>query len=149
MIPATILIADDDEGHTILIEENLRLAGLENPVIRFRDGRELLDFLHGIHPRHRMEPGRPCLLLMDVRMPRMDGMETLRRIKADPRFRRLPVVILTTADDPREVNRAHDLGCALYLTKPVDYSRFADAVLQLGRLIGLLQIPRLHESPAP
>lgn len=148
MTPPSIIIADDDEGHRILIEENIRHSGLKNPVFCLRDGREVLDFLNGLHPRHRFDAASPCILVMDVRMPRMDGMETLRRIKTDARFKRLPVVILTTADDPREVARAYDLGCSLYLTKPVDYTRFIEVVRQLGAIVSLLKLPALNDSAA-
>lgn len=145
---AIILITDDDEGHTILIEDNLRAAGLQNPTLSFGDGRDLLDFLHGVHPRHRFDPQRAYLLLLDIRMPRMDGVETLRRIKTDTRLRRLPIIVLTTTDDTREVNRAYEFGCACYVAKPVDYTRFTEAVQQLGRFINLMEVPRLSETAA-
>jgi CheY-like chemotaxis protein len=142
----TILLADDDEGHVILITENLRMAGVDKPVLSFGDGRDLLDFLHGVHPRHRLDPAQPLAVLMDVRMPRMDGVETLRRIKGDARLKRLPVIMLTTADDPNEVNRCHDLGCACYVVKPVDYTQFAQNIQALGRFLISLKLPRLNQA---
>lgn len=138
---ATILLTDDDEGHRILIEENLRAAGLENPLLTFSDGRELLDFLQGFHPRHQVDHARPYLALLDIRMPRMDGLETLRRIRADAKLRRLAVIMLTTTDDSREVGRAYELGCACYLSKPVDITRFTEAVQRLGKFIQFMEIP--------
>ena len=138
---ATILLTDDDEGHRILIEENLRASGLEQPLIVFEDGRELLDFLHDLHPRHRFDRRHPYLALLDIHMPRMDGLETLRRIRSEPKLRCLPVIMLTTTDDSREVGRAYELGCSCYLAKPVDFARFTEAVQRLGKFIQFMEIP--------
>ena len=142
----TILIADDDEGHVILVQDNLRGSGLKNPMLTFGDGQELMDFLHGVHPNHRFDATASYLLLLDIRMPRMDGVETLRRIKSDPRLKKLPVIMLTTTDDPREVDRCHELGCSCYLTKPVDYSQFAETISRLGLFISLMKLPHIVEG---
>jgi len=80
-------------------------------------------------------------------MPKVDGVEVLRRIKADPELRPLPVIMLTTTDDPREVARCHELGCNNYLVKPVDYEKFSEAITQLGLFISLVQIPQIHDQP--
>jgi CheY-like chemotaxis protein len=135
----TILIADDDEGHAILIRENLEAAGLRNPIRHFRDGQAVLDFL-------LRDPARadgPFLVLLDIRMPKVDGIEVLRRLKADANLRKVPVIMLTTTDDAREVTRCHELGCNVYLQKPVDYDRFSDAIRRLGQFVPLLHGPRL------
>ena len=135
----TILIADDDEGHAILIRENLEAAGLRNPIRHFRDGQAVLDFL-------LRDPARadgPFLVLLDIRMPKVDGIEVLRRLKADANLRKVPVIMLTTTDDAREVTRCHELGCNVYLQKPVDYDRFSDAIRRLGQFVPLLHVPRL------
>jgi CheY-like chemotaxis protein len=84
------------------------------------------------------------LLLLDIRMPKVDGVTVLRQIKADPELRKLPVIILTTTDDPREVNRCHDLGCNVYMHKPVSYDNFAAAIAKLGVFVALLQLPRVN-----
>jgi len=143
-----ILVADDDNGHARLIEKNLQRAGLHNPVVRFENGQDVLDFLfaHGEGPRRK--PDVPYLLLLDIRMPKVDGIEVLRRIKADPDLRKVHVSMLTTTDDPREVLRCHDLGCNNYLVKPVDYEKFAEAIKQLGMFISLVQVPEIN-SRAP
>ena len=135
----TILIADDDEGHAILIRENLEAAGLRNPIRHFRDGQAVLDFLL----RDRARADGPFLVLLDIRMPKVDGIEVLRRIKADANLRKAPVIMLTTTDDAREVTRCHELGCNVYLQKPVDYDRFSDAIRRLGQFVPLLHVPRL------
>jgi CheY-like chemotaxis protein len=79
-------------------------------------------------------------------MPKVDGVEVLKRLKADKDLRKLPVIILTTTDDPREVARCHDLGCSIYLQKPIDYGKFADAMRQLGMFITLLLVPQVIEQ---
>jgi CheY-like chemotaxis protein len=128
----TILITEDDEGHATLIRKNLNRAGITNPILHFRDGDEVLDFLfrQGAPP-HR-EPGVAYLLLLDIRMPRLDGMEVLRQLKTDPELCRLPVIMITTTDDPREVSRCRELGCNSHITKPVEIESFVMAMRQHG-----------------
>lgn len=133
----TILIVDDDEGHAILIRENLEAAGLSNRIRHFRDGQAILDFFFKDHPA----PGDAFLVLLDIRMPKVDGIEVLRRLKADPALARLPVIMLTTTDDSREVERCYELGCNVYVQKPVDYERFAEAIRRLGKFMSLLLVP--------
>ena len=134
---STILIAEDDEGHAILIRENLEAAGLRHRIEHFRDGQAILDFLAA----RPLEPHENYLCLLDIRMPKVDGIEVLRRLKSDPRLRQLPVIMLTTTDDSREVERCYELGCNVYIQKPVDYDRFADAIRRLGLFVPLLLIP--------
>lgn len=138
----TILIAEDDDGHAYLVEDSLRRGGIATPLIRFSDGQEALDFLFGRSQSPHFEPGKPYLLLLDIRMPKVDGLEVLRQIKADPNLRKLPVVILTTTDDPREVERCHELGCNNYIQKPVSFENFSAAITKLGLFLSLLKLPR-------
>jgi CheY-like chemotaxis protein len=133
----TILIVDDDEGHAILIRENLEAAGLPNRMEHFRDGQAILDFF-ARRPLHATET---YLVLLDIRMPKVDGIEVLRRLKADADLGRLPVIMLTTTDDSREVERCYELGCNVYIQKPVDYDRFAEAIRRLGLFVPLLLVP--------
>lgn len=143
----SILVADDDLGHVRLIEGNLRRAGLHNPIERFENGQEILDFLFGRGERRR-SPELFYLLLLDIRMPQIDGVEVLRQVKMDPELKKIPVLMLTTTDDPREVERCHGLGCNSYIVKPVDYDKFADAIKQMGLFISLVQVPEIHSIPA-
>lgn len=133
----TILVVDDDEGHAILIRENLEAAGLGDRVRHFNNGEALLEFLS----RRAADVAARYLLLLDIRMPRMDGTEVLRRLRGDPSTDRMPVVMLTTTDDVREMERCYQLGCSLYLQKPVDYDRFAEAIRRLGLFASLLLVP--------
>lgn len=140
--PMVILVADDDIGHARLIEKNLRRAGLDNRIERFEDGEQALDFLFRRSERHR-EPETPYLLLLDIRMPKVDGIEVLRQIKVDDDLRKMPVIMLTTTDDPREVERCHAIGCSHYIVKPVDYDGFAQAIARLGLFVTLVQVPEI------
>nr|WP_150107238.1 response regulator [Pedosphaera parvula] len=138
-----ILIADDDSGHARLIQKNLQRAGLHNPVEWFENGQDILDFLFQRGNRVRSKDAF-YLLLLDIRMPKVDGIEVLRQIKNDAELRKIPVLMLTTTDDPREVERCHAMGCNNYVVKPVDYEKFADAIKQLGMFISLVQVPEIH-----
>ena len=136
-----LLIADDDPGHARLIEKNIARAGLSNQILRFDNGQKILDFLLGQGAGLHRRPEVPYLLLLDIRMPQVDGVEVLRQLKADADLRKMPVIVLTTTDDPREVERCHALGCNNYIVKPVDYDKFAEAIKQLGLFIALVQVP--------
>ena len=138
-----ILIAEDDDGHALLIQKNLSRAKVSNKIIRFKDGQEALDFLF-----RRSSPGRESglsyLLLLDIRMPKVDGIEVLRQIKQDPELRKLPVTMLTTTDDPKEVVHCHELGCNNYITKPIEYDSFVETVRQLGFFLSVVTVPEMN-----
>lgn len=136
-----ILIVEDDEGHAILVRQNLEEAGLNNHIEHFRDGQAVLDFLFRRGPGRVREENQLYLVLLDIRMPKVDGIEVLRQIKADSALHKLPVIMLTTTDDAREVERCHQLGCNVYIQKPVDYDKFAEAIRRLGMFMTLLLVP--------
>jgi CheY-like chemotaxis protein len=138
-----ILIADDDAGHARLIEKNLARAGLRNPTQRFENGQQALDFFFGKGDGPHYKPELAYLLLLDIRMPQVDGVEVLRQIKQHGALRKMPVIMLTTTDDPREVGRCHALGCNSYLVKPVDYEKFGEAIKNLGLYISLVEVPEV------
>ena|SRR5579859_1977639 len=139
--PLVMLLAEDDEGHAELIQMNLRSAGILNHIVHVHDGQEALDYVRceGTYLGRILDG--PLLLLLDINMPRVDGVEVLRRVKGDPRTEKLPVIMLTTTDDPREVERCYHLGCSVYITKPVAYEAFIDAVQRLGLFLQVVQIP--------
>jgi CheY-like chemotaxis protein len=140
-----ILLAEDDAGHANLIQRNLKRAGVTNDLIHVKDGQEALDFVRceGAFKDRKVEG--PVLLLLDIKMPRVDGIEVLRQVKADKSTAKLPVVILTTTDDPREVQRCYELGCSVYITKPVKYEEFVEAVKRLGLFLDIVKAPRLED----
>jgi CheY-like chemotaxis protein len=135
--PLHILLAEDDDGHAELIQLNLERCGLVNGMTRLRDGQEVLEFLRGDGGS-----AQPVLLLLDIKMPVVDGVEVLRQVKADPRLATLPVIMLTTTDDPREIERCYQLGCNVYMTKPIDYHAFVDAIQRLGLFLQVVAVPR-------
>jgi CheY-like chemotaxis protein len=139
-----ILIAEDDAGHARLIEKNLTRAGLNNRIERFDNGQAVLDFLLRRGPGSNREAEAAYLLLLDIRMPQVDGIEVLRQIKQHSELRKIPVIILTTTDDPREVERCHTIGCSNYIVKPVNYDKFADAIKNLGLYISLVEVPEIN-----
>jgi CheY-like chemotaxis protein len=139
-----VLIAEDDEGHAILIQQTLRDAGLGNRVLHFIDGQAILDFLFCRGPGPHREPNQPYVLLLDIRMPKVNGVEVLRQMKANTELRKFPVIMLTTTDDPGEVRRCHELGCSVYIQKPVDYDKFSEAIRRLGLFIMLLLVPSVN-----
>ncbi|TVQ41075.1 MAG: response regulator [Spirochaetaceae bacterium] len=139
----TILVAEDDAGHAGLVRKNLTRAGITNEIKHFADGQAIVDFLFCRGDGEHRSPHGAYVLLLDIRMPKLDGTEVLRLIKADPELRKIPVVMITTTDDPREVERCHQLGCSSYITKPVEYEGFVNAIRQLGLYLAVVQIPSL------
>ncbi len=137
----TILLVEDDAGHARLIEKNLRRSKISNDIQILGDGRQALDYLFGDGDGETAAPASPLLVLLDLKLPRVDGYQVLERMKADERTKRIPVVILTTTDDAREVERCYDLGCNVFVTKPVDYDRFAAAVRNLGLFLSVVTVP--------
>ena len=138
-----IVTAEDDEGHALLIKKNLRRAGLSNEILHFMDGKETLDFLFSEEIEAKRHEGTCYLLLLDIRMPKVDGIEVLRRIKSTPALKRMPVIMITTTDDPREVAHCHELGCSSYVTKPIDYDKFISAIRQLGLYLKVIEVPQV------
>ena len=138
-----MLIAEDDMGHAALIQKNLRRSGIKNEFIHFRDGGEVLDFLFKRTPEAQRVNGIPYLLLLDINMPGIDGIEVLKQVKEDAKLRKMPVIMLTTTDDPREVEKCHKLGCNSYVAKPVDYDQFVEAILQLGLFLMVMKVPEI------
>jgi CheY-like chemotaxis protein len=139
-----ILIAEDDEGHAALIKKNLKRAGILNQILHFKDGQEILDYLFKRGSGPHWQSGTPIVVLLDIRMPKVDGVEVLRQIKQDPELRKIPVIVVTTTDDPREVEKCHAIGCSNYVTKPVDYDKFVKAIRQLGLFLAVVQVPKIN-----
>lgn len=135
-----ILIAEDDDGHAELIKEALEESGVKNPFIRFKNGKEAWDFLSSHQGNEDDESDSAYLLLLDINMPQMDGIEVLRRIKENPRLKSIPVIMLTTTDDPREVEQCYEIGCNVYITKPVDFTKFTETLRRLGLFMQIVKL---------
>lgn len=139
--PVTILMVEDDEGHARLIEKNIRRAGVNNEIVAFENGTDVLNYVFGADGSGEVSAGRQLLMLLDLNLPDMTGVSILEKVKANPHTRRTPVVVLTTTDDEREIQRCYDLGANVYITKPVDYEGFANAIRQLGLFFSVIQVP--------
>lgn len=137
----TILLVEDDPGHARLIEKNLRRSNITNEIVSVSDGQQAVDYLFGEGLYANAKRPSPMLVLLDLNMPVMDGYQVLKRMKQDEHIRRIPVIILTTTDDTREVQRCYDLGCNVYITKPVDYDQFAEAIRKIGLFLSVVTIP--------
>jgi DNA-binding response OmpR family regulator len=139
--PVTIVMVEDDEGHARLIERNIRRAGVNNEIIPFTDGTSALNHLLGPDGSGEVSAGRHQLILLDLNLPDMTGIDILEKVKANVHTKRSPVVVLTTTDDAREIQRCYDLGANVYITKPVDYDGFSNAIRQLGLFFSVMQVP--------
>ncbi len=135
----TILLVEDDPGHARLIEKNLRRSSITNPIVNIADGQRTLDLLLGQAAAARA--AGPCLILLDLNMPGMSGYQVLARLKEDERTRPIPIVVLTTTDDAAEIKKCYDLGCNAYITKPVDYEQFSEAIHRLGLFLTVVRMP--------
>ena len=138
-------MADDDSDDRFVAERALRGTSLEGRLRFVEDGVELMDYLH-----HRGEfagATLPSLILLDLNMPRMNGMEVLEQLKTDPQLRRIPVVVLTTSSAEEDVVRSYDLGVNAYVTKPVTFSALKDVLVKVGQL--WLEVARQPFTAAP
>jgi CheY-like chemotaxis protein len=134
-------MVEDDEGHARLIERNIRRAGVNNELIPFSNGTDALAFLMGADGSGEVSAKKHILVLLDLNLPDMTGITVLEKIKGNAHIKRSPVIVLTTTDDAREIQRCYDLGANVYITKPVDYDNFANAIRQLGLFFAVMQVP--------
>ncbi len=139
--PVSIVMIEDDEGHARLIEKNIRRAGVNNEIVPFANGTDALKYLLGADGSGNASAGRQQLILLDLNLPDMTGIDILEKLKANHHTKRSPVVVLTTTDDAREIQRCYDLGANVYITKPVNYEGFANAIRQLGLFFSVMQVP--------
>jgi CheY-like chemotaxis protein len=139
--PVTIIMIEDDEGHARLIERNIRRSGVNNEIIPFSNGTDAVKHLFGSDGTGINHKGRALLILLDLNLPDMTGIEILRQIKDNKYLKATPVVVLTTTDDSQEIKRCYELGCNVYITKPVNYESFANAIRQLGLFFSVIQVP--------
>jgi DNA-binding response OmpR family regulator len=139
--PVTIIMIEDDEGHARLIERNIRRSGVNNEILPFGNGTAAMKYLFGKDGSGLDRKGEALLILLDLNLPDMTGIEILRRVKANKYLKCAPVVVLTTTDDSQEIKRCYELGCNVYITKPVNYDSFANAIRQLGLFFSVIQVP--------
>ena len=139
--PVTIIMIEDDDGHARLIERNIRRSGVNNKILPFTSGTEAVRYLFGSDGPGFDHRGEALLILLDLNLPDMSGIDILRRVKENKFLKSTPVVVLTTTDDTQEVKRCYEMGCNVYVTKPVNYESFANAIRQLGLFFSVIQVP--------
>lgn len=138
----TILVVEDNPDDELLTLRALRNNNISNEIVVARDGSEALDYLlcSGAHAERNGEE-LPHLMLLDLRLPKVDGLQVLQRIRAEPRLRLLPVVVLTSSDEERDIVESYELGANSYVRKPVSFGEFMEAVRQLGLYWTLINRP--------
>jgi two-component system response regulator len=136
-----ILLAEDNPLDAELALDALRSARLANPVVLVRDGAEALDWLHARGEHAGRPPGDPAVVLLDIKMPRRDGLDVLREMRDDEGLKRIPVVILSSSREESDLARSWDLGVNAYVVKPVDVKQFFEAVQMLGHFWAVLNEP--------
>ncbi len=141
--PVKIVMIEDDEGHARLIERNIRRSGVNNEIVPFTNGTSALEFLLGSDGTGAVHEHQALLVLLDLNLPDMTGIDILKRIKESKYIRSAPVVVLTTTDDAQEIKRCYEVGCNVYITKPVNYESFATAIRQLGLFFSVIQVPQV------
>jgi CheY-like chemotaxis protein len=144
--PVTIIMIEDDEGHARLIERNIRRSGIHNEIVAFTNGTAALKYLLGGNGKGAGRKGNALLILLDLNLPDMTGLDILRQVKESRSLKCVPVVVLTTTDDTQEIKRCYELGCNVYITKPVNYESFAHAIRQLGLFFSVIQVPAAAAS---
>lgn len=137
--PFVLVMIEDDDGHATLINKNLKRAGIGNMVVHLKDGAAAIEYFFA--EKNAGINHEKSLVLLDLNLPEIDGYEILQRLKSDERTRAIPVIVLTTADNPKEIDRCYALGCNVYITKPVEYERFTDAIQKLGLMLAIVKVP--------
>lgn len=136
--PVRILMAEDDPGHATLVRRGLTRAGVRNDVVAVTDGQQALDYVFARGAFADRPPGTDLLVLLDINLPLIGGVDVLRQMKADPATASIPVIMLTTTDDPRDVARCYDLGCSVYIVKPLQQEAFTEAMRRLGLVLDII-----------
>jgi CheY-like chemotaxis protein len=131
-----ILLVEDDRGHAELVKMNLERSGVKNEVIHFENGRHVVDFLLDNHVSDDVK----YMMILDINMPGMNGLQVLDRIKNNQLTKSIPIIVLTTANDEKEIEYCYDLGCNVFITKPMDYNSFSQAMRDLGSFLKTARI---------
>src|ERR1700722_793214 len=142
----TILVAEDDDNDVFFLERAFKLAQITNPRCRVKDGEEAIAYLRGEGEfSDRQRHPLPCLMLLDLKMPRKNGFEVLAWVRQQPTIKRLPIAILTSSKETPDINRAYDSGANTYLVKPVNFEEFLETIRALNLFwLSLAKIPDLN-----
>ena len=135
LLPTTI------PGHVTLLKKNLQRSGIINKFKIFINGKELLDFLFDAE---QSSGNGAYLLLLDIRMPKIDGIQVLEKIKQNKKWKKMPVIMLTTNDAPDDINKCYEIGCSNYIVKPVEYNSFIKSLGNLGLFLTVVEVPEIN-----
>jgi len=138
----TLILVDDDPAHSTLIKRNLIKCGLKNELLLLNSGQQLLDYIFCKHQFINREPLQKVLILLDINMPGINGIEILKTLKASNLTSKIPIFMLTSTDEPTEIEECFSLVCNAYVIKPVEHKEFSKKMQQLGDFIMLNQIPQ-------
>jgi len=141
-----IILTEDDDGHAGLIYKTLKRAGVENDILHFEDGEKTLNYLFKRGNGFHREDGVSHTLLLDLRMPVVDGKEVIRQLKQDEELQHIPIIVVSTTDDPREIENCYSMGCSKYVVKPVQYDKFTKVITELGHYLLKDVIPKLNSN---
>lgn len=139
-----ILIAEDNKEHLDLIRKNLLRADICNEMLAFADGKELLDFLFDMDKKAEHNSSE-YILLLDIGMSKIDGVKVLKKIKQDAQLKKIPVIILTSADAPQIVEQCHTLGCSTYIVKPPERQDFEETIQKLGHFLSVVETTSINQ----
>ena len=137
-----ILLAEDDDGHAGLISSNLKYAGISKDILFFENGEQTLDFIFKRGPAPYREDDVSYILLLDIRLPKIDGIEILRQLKNDKWVNNIPVIMLSVIDDIQQIEQCRKLGCEDYYVKFSDHKIFSQTIEELGNFIKTVVIPK-------
>jgi CheY-like chemotaxis protein len=143
---AVIILTEDDNGHAGLIINSLKRTGITNTILHFEDGEDTLNFLFRRGDGPHREDGVSYILLVDMRMPVVDGIEVVRQVKQDEKLGKIPTIMLTTTEDPAEMEKCWKLGCNNYFVKPVDFEKFSQTMEQLSQYINEVILPDISNQ---
>ena len=141
-----IILAEDDDGHAGLIYKTLKRAGVENDILHFEDGEKTLNYLFKRGDDFHREDGVSHALLLDLRMPVVDGKEVIRQVKQDEELQHIPIIVVSTTDDPQEIENCYSMGCAKYIVKPIKHDEFTEVINELGHYLLEDVIPELDAN---
>lgn len=136
----TIIVAEDDDGHALLIKRNLIRSGVINPVIHFRNGEEVLAFFQNKQPEDLYTLNSSYVILLDIKMPKVDGIEVLEKLKNNIITKHIPIVMISTTDNPKEIDVCNAIGCNGFIIKPIDIQNLIDILGNLGYNLDIEEI---------
>jgi CheY-like chemotaxis protein len=140
--PFSVILVEDDDGHANLIKRNLQRGGVTNPITHLKSGRDAMAYFFDTpsSPFHTEK----TIVVLDLNLPDIEGFEILRALKENAGTRTIPVIVLTTTDAPSDIDRCYGLGCNVFMTKPVGYEEFSEAIRKLGLMLTVVRVPYVH-----